>query len=87
MHTGNETASHIICDCEALATLRSRHEGQNYMKPVDLEEISVSRLLHKKLSTVELHGSLLHPPLLYSTLMMGAVHPPTFLNPYQTWCC
>jgi len=42
----SDTASQVICDCEALVTLRFRHEGQHFMKPGDLEEISVSRLLH-----------------------------------------
>jgi hypothetical protein len=42
----SETASHILCDCEALAALRIRHLGQPVMKPGDLDDISVSRILH-----------------------------------------
>jgi hypothetical protein len=41
-----QTASHLLCDVEALATLRFRHLGQNFMKPGALEDISVSRILH-----------------------------------------
>jgi ribonuclease HI len=42
----SETASHVLCDCEALATLRFRHLGHNFMKPDDFEDISVTRILH-----------------------------------------
>ena len=42
----SEMASHDRCDCEALAALRFKHLGQHFMKPGDLEEISVSRILH-----------------------------------------
>jgi len=38
-------ASHVLCDCEALATLRFRHLG-HFMKPGDFENISLSRKLH-----------------------------------------
>jgi hypothetical protein len=31
----SETASHVFCDCEALATLRFRHLGRHFMKPGD----------------------------------------------------
>jgi hypothetical protein len=39
-----ETASHVRCDCEALATLRIRHLGSHFMKPGDFEDISVSKI-------------------------------------------
>jgi len=42
----SETASHILCDCEALATLQFRHLGHHFMKPGDTEDISVSKILH-----------------------------------------
>jgi hypothetical protein len=42
----SETASHILCDCEALATLRFRHLGRHFMKPGDFEDISVRNILH-----------------------------------------
>jgi hypothetical protein len=42
----SQTASHVICDCEALATLRFRHLGRHFMKPGDFEDISVSNILH-----------------------------------------
>jgi hypothetical protein len=42
----SETASHILCDCEAVATLRFRHLGCPFMKPGDFEDISVSKILH-----------------------------------------
>jgi hypothetical protein len=28
----SETASHVLCDCEVLATLRFRHLGRRFMK-------------------------------------------------------
>jgi hypothetical protein len=40
----SETASHILCVCEALATLRFRHLGCHFMKPGDFEDISVSKV-------------------------------------------
>jgi hypothetical protein len=42
----SETASHVLCDCEALATLRFRHLVHHFMKPGDFEDISVSKILH-----------------------------------------
>jgi len=38
-------ASHILCDCEALATLRFMHLGHYFLKPGDFEDICVSNLL------------------------------------------
>lgn len=37
------TASHVLCDCEALPALRVRHLGQHFLKPSDFDDISVSR--------------------------------------------
>jgi hypothetical protein len=42
----SETASHGLCDFEALATVRFRHLGHHFMKPGDFEDISVSKILH-----------------------------------------
>jgi hypothetical protein len=42
----SEMASHILCDCDALATLRFRHLGHHFTKPGDFEDISVSKILH-----------------------------------------
>jgi hypothetical protein len=42
----SETASHVLCDCEALATLRFRHLGHHFMKAGDFEDISVSKMLN-----------------------------------------
>jgi hypothetical protein len=41
----SETASLVLCDREALATLRFRHLGQPFMKPGDLEDMCVRRIL------------------------------------------
>jgi hypothetical protein len=41
----SETASHVLCDFEALATLRFRHLSY-FMKQGDFEDISVSKILH-----------------------------------------
>jgi hypothetical protein len=43
---GPVTASHMLCDCETLATLRLRHLGHHFVKPGDFEDISVSKILH-----------------------------------------
>jgi len=42
----SETASHILCDCKALATLRYRHCGHHLMKSADYENISISKIVH-----------------------------------------
>jgi len=39
-------AACVLCDCEALAASGFRHLGRHFIKPGDLEEISVSRKLH-----------------------------------------
>jgi hypothetical protein len=41
-----EMVLHVLCDCEALATLRFRHLGQHFMKRDDFDDISVSSVLH-----------------------------------------
>jgi hypothetical protein len=77
----SETASRVLCDCEALATLRFWFLGRHFMKPGDFEDISVSKVLHlahgagllnecakglhKRSVTVEVHVTVV-PILLYS---------------------
>jgi hypothetical protein len=39
-----ETASRVLCDCEALTALRVRHLGQHFLKPSDFDDISVNRV-------------------------------------------
>jgi hypothetical protein len=41
-----ETASQVLCDHEAVATLRFRHLVHHFMKPGDFEDISASKILH-----------------------------------------
>jgi hypothetical protein len=41
-----ETASHVLCDCEALAVLRFRHLGHRFSKLGDFADISISKVLH-----------------------------------------
>ena len=42
----SEMASCVLCDCDASATFGFRLLGQHFMKPTDLEEVSVSWILH-----------------------------------------
>ena len=42
----SETASDILCDCDALTTIRFRGLVHHFMKPSDFEDISVSKILH-----------------------------------------
>jgi len=44
IHT-SEMATHVLCDCEALAKLRLRHLQQHLMKPDDSED-TICRILH-----------------------------------------
>jgi hypothetical protein len=46
MQQAPETASHILCNCQALATLTFRHLCHHFMQPGDFEIIPVSRILH-----------------------------------------
>jgi hypothetical protein len=39
------TASCVLCDCEALATLQFRSMHKNFLKPGDFDDISISRVL------------------------------------------
>jgi hypothetical protein len=41
-----ESATHILCDCEAIAYLRFRHLGQFFMEPSDYYDAPVNRVLH-----------------------------------------
>ena len=42
----SQTASHVRCNCEALATLKFRHLGRRFLKAGDFEDNSVSKILH-----------------------------------------
>jgi hypothetical protein len=42
----NESATHILCDCEAIANLRFRHLGQFFMEPSDYYDAPINRVLH-----------------------------------------
>jgi hypothetical protein len=41
-----ESATHILCDCEAIAYLRFRHLGQFFMEPSDYYDVPVNKVLH-----------------------------------------
>jgi hypothetical protein len=42
----DELATHILCDCEAIAYLRFRHLGQYFMQPSDYYDAPINRVLH-----------------------------------------
>jgi hypothetical protein len=42
----NESATHILCDCEAVAQIRFRHLGQFFMEPSDYYDGSIDNVLH-----------------------------------------
>jgi hypothetical protein len=42
----SETAARVLCDCEALAVLKFRHLGNNFLKPDDFADVSVNKILH-----------------------------------------
>jgi hypothetical protein len=42
----DESATHILCDCEATAHLRVRHLGQFFMEPSDFYDIPISKVLY-----------------------------------------
>jgi hypothetical protein len=41
----NETATHILCECEALAYLRYRQLGQHLMEPSDYFDVPTYKIL------------------------------------------
>jgi hypothetical protein len=41
-----ESATHILCDCEAIANLRFRHLSQSFMEPSDYYDAPINRVLH-----------------------------------------
>jgi hypothetical protein len=42
----DESATHILCDCEAIAYLRFRHLCQFFMEPSDYYEAPINKALH-----------------------------------------
>jgi hypothetical protein len=42
----DEPATHILCDCEAIAYLRFRHLGQFLMEPSDYYDATINNVLH-----------------------------------------
>jgi hypothetical protein len=42
----DESAAHVLCDCEALASLRFRPLGQFFMKPSDFYDAPIGKVLH-----------------------------------------
>jgi hypothetical protein len=42
----DESATHILCDCKAIAYLRFRHLGQFFMEPSDYYDVPINRVLH-----------------------------------------
>jgi hypothetical protein len=40
------SATHILCECEALAYLRFRHLGRYFMEPSDYLDIPTYKILH-----------------------------------------
>jgi hypothetical protein len=41
----DETATHILCDCEAIAYLRFRYLGQFFMEPSDYNDAPINKVL------------------------------------------
>jgi hypothetical protein len=42
----DESATHILCDCEAVAHIRFRHLGQFFMEPSDYYDAPIYTVLH-----------------------------------------
>jgi hypothetical protein len=41
----DESATHVLCDCQAIAHLRFRHLGQFFMEPGDYYDAPISKVL------------------------------------------
>jgi hypothetical protein len=42
----DESAIHILCDCEAIAYLKIRHLGQFFMEPSDLYDSPINKVIY-----------------------------------------
>jgi hypothetical protein len=42
----DESATHVLCDCEAIGHLRFLHLGQFFMEPSDFYDAPISKVLH-----------------------------------------
>jgi hypothetical protein len=42
----DESATHILCDCDAMAYLRFHHLGQFFMEPSDYYDAPINKVLH-----------------------------------------
>jgi hypothetical protein len=42
----DESVTHILCDCEAIAYLRFHHLGQFFMEPSDFYDAPIIKFLH-----------------------------------------
>jgi hypothetical protein len=42
----DESATHILCDCEAIAYLRFSHLGQYFLDPSDYHDAPINKALH-----------------------------------------
>jgi hypothetical protein len=42
----DESATHISCDCDAIAHLRFRHLSQFFMEPSDYYDTPINKVLH-----------------------------------------
>jgi hypothetical protein len=54
----DESAPHVLCDCEAIAHLRFRHLGQFFMEPGDYYDTPISRVLQFTQSARLLKGNI-----------------------------
>jgi hypothetical protein len=43
---GDESSTHILCDCEAVAWTRFRHLGQYFLEPSDYYDAPTDKVLH-----------------------------------------
>jgi hypothetical protein len=42
----DQSATHILCECEAIAYLRFQHLGHYFMEPGNYQDAPVSKILH-----------------------------------------
>jgi hypothetical protein len=52
----DESATHVLCDCEAIAHLRFCHLSQFFMEPSDFYDAPISKVLHFIRSVGLIHG-------------------------------
>jgi hypothetical protein len=92
----DESATHVLCDCEAIAHLRFHHLSQFFMEPSDFYNAPISKVLHFIQSVGLIKGTIdqrrsrcrgpdeTHPSYLL-TYLVGIKYTCVYIGSYSVW--